>query len=222
MCDVPLMYAGLCSKLDEDEYVEFKMHLKNASYEISQRNEGEVMVRQTQPLSQTICAFLNTDGGRLYIGIDDTGMIRGVHLNNDMKDHYLASLSECLYHFVPPVPPELIKVGFIRVHEFGRLNKRPDPDWPTEKPNDYRGAFAADIKYVCDKEHLLGKQKCPCQLGVNDETNRYLVVVKVLPDPRHVIYRNDEGLVFFRRHGSNKMIPIADLITFHNTLYIEE
>ncbi|KAK6026061.1 divergent AAA domain protein, partial [Ostertagia ostertagi] len=148
MTSTPAIYAGFRTKLDEDEYVEFKMHLKNASYEIPKRTEGDVIIRQTQPLSQTICAFLNTDGGRLYIGIDDTGMVRGVPLNNDMKDHYLASLSECLYHFVPPVPPELIQVGFIRVHEIGRPEKCPDPDWPTEKPDDYYGAFAEDVKYV--------------------------------------------------------------------------
>ncbi|KAK5983082.1 hypothetical protein GCK32_005401 [Trichostrongylus colubriformis] len=222
MSDVPSIYAGFRTKLDENEHVEFKMHMKNASYEIPQKNEGEVMVRQTQPLSQTLCAFLNTDGGRLYIGIDDTGMVRGVHLNNDMKDHFLASLSECLYHFVPPVPPELIRVAFIKVHELGRSDKLPDPDWPTEKPDDFDGTFATDVKYVYDMEHFLGKHKCPCQIGAVEDMNRYLVVVKVLSDPRNVVYRNDEGLVFFRRHGSNKMIPVADILTFHRTPYMED
>uniref|UniRef100_A0A7I4YE49 AlbA_2 domain-containing protein n=1 Tax=Haemonchus contortus TaxID=6289 RepID=A0A7I4YE49_HAECO len=222
MPGAPVIYAGFLSKLDEDEHVEFKMHMKNAAYEFPQKYEGDVMVRQTQPLSQTICAFLNTEGGRLYIGVDDMGTVRGILMNNDIKDHYLASLSECLYHFIPPVPPELIQVGFIRVHELHRFDKGPDPEWPTEKPKDYDGPFVTDVKYVCDEEHFLGWQKCPCQIGVNDTMNRYLIVVKVLPDPKNVIYRNDEGLVFFRRHGSNKMIPIADLVTFHNTTYLDD
>lgn len=216
-----LLYVGQRCTSDENEHIEFKTHMKNSTCEVTLRVEGDVLVRQMQPLSQTICAFLNTDGGRIYIGIDDTGIVRGVPLTNYMKEHYLASLIECLYRFVPRVPPEFIQVRFIRVREPDRPDKCPDPDWPTDT-HAYQGSHLseADRHNVCGYEHIFGRQKCFCESGSNDDANRYVIVVKVLPDPS-VIYRNDEGLVYFRRHGSNKMISIADLLTFHNTPFIE-
>lgn len=36
------------------------------------------------PYFRAICAFLNTDGGRIFLGIDDEGIIRGIRMTASM------------------------------------------------------------------------------------------------------------------------------------------
>ncbi|WKY01634.1 hypothetical protein Q1695_015558 [Nippostrongylus brasiliensis] len=212
-----VLIAGSRCSSDENELIEFKMHLKNSLNEVPRRRDGNVVVRHMQPLSQTICAFLNTDGGRIYIGVEDSGIVRGIPLTHSMKEHYLASLSECLYLFDPKVPPELIQVAFLTVKDPNDPDKRPIPQF-SSYTDEENGVIA---RGQCEFDHQFGPQKCLCEFSVDEDTNRYVVVVKVLPNrEKGVLYRNDEGLVYFRRHGSNKMMPLSDLLAHYSTPYL--
>jgi len=61
----------------ENDYVEFKSSLK-WDYKNNQANKLMEYV-----IAKTISSFLNSDGGKLFIGVDDNGEILG--LNNDYK-----------------------------------------------------------------------------------------------------------------------------------------
>lgn len=47
-----LLYVGQRCTSDENEHIEFKTHMKNSTCEVTLRVEGDVLVRQMQPLSQ--------------------------------------------------------------------------------------------------------------------------------------------------------------------------
>uniref|UniRef100_A0A1I7WTH1 AlbA_2 domain-containing protein n=1 Tax=Heterorhabditis bacteriophora TaxID=37862 RepID=A0A1I7WTH1_HETBA len=69
--------------VDEDLHNEFRMHVRNCLSEIPPRCEANYkgkIVRKMQPNSKTICAFLNTEGGRIYLGINDRGIVRGMRM----------------------------------------------------------------------------------------------------------------------------------------------
>ncbi|VDN21939.1 unnamed protein product [Cylicostephanus goldi] len=120
--DINRIRAGEQCMLDEDMHTEFKMHMKHSLMEIPtacQSYENGRPVRKMQPTSKTISAFLNTEGGTIYVGIDDDAIIHGMRLTDPMKDHFILSLNHCISQFTPPVPPELVQVLFLEIDESG-------------------------------------------------------------------------------------------------------
>ncbi|VDL78328.1 unnamed protein product [Nippostrongylus brasiliensis] len=219
-----VLIAGSRCSSDENELIEFKMHLKNSLNEVPRRRDGNVVVRHMQPLSQTICAFLNTDGGRIYIGVEDSGIVRGIPLTHSMKEHYLASLSECLYLFDPKVPPELIQVAFLTVKDPNDPDKRPIPQFSsyTDEENGVIARGQEPLFHTSRRTSTLMTQ-IPNYLffSANSITSLVHKSAFVLPNrEKGVLYRNDEGLVYFRRHGSNKMMPLSDLLAHYSTPYL--
>lgn len=69
-------------------------------------------------IPKTICGFLNAQGGKLLIGVDDDGNLVG--LNSDYshsrapesRDHYERWFRECLGNKLSTFPVELISIEF--------------------------------------------------------------------------------------------------------------
>ena len=59
---------------EENEYTEFK----NFLYPFSQKNVDEIR--------RQYCGFLNNHGGRIYIGINDFRVVKGIHLEPKTKE----------------------------------------------------------------------------------------------------------------------------------------
>ncbi|MGA3110464.1 MAG: ATP-binding protein [Candidatus Bathyarchaeia archaeon] len=103
---------------DEGQCLEFKATLR---YNIKAADDGHEMadpVLEKEVLS-TICAFLNSEGGTLIIGVkDDDKKVFG--LKNDFrflpkkkdKDGFENYLRESLVHNVQPYIPRLVKIDF--------------------------------------------------------------------------------------------------------------
>ena len=56
-------------------------------------------------LKRQFCAFLNSNGGRIYIGINDNKMINGVSINNKIS-YYESKIIKLVYDFRPKIEPK--------------------------------------------------------------------------------------------------------------------
>lgn len=82
-------------KIFEDHYNEFKQYYK-----------------KIESYTRYICAFLNVRGGTLYLGINDQGLVKGIHLTRKKRDEFLLELDQNLKRFTPPVHADECFVSF--------------------------------------------------------------------------------------------------------------
>ena len=87
----------------EDEFTEFK----NYYLPLTEEKGGE--------LKRQFCAFLNNKGGRLYLGINDQKIVKGVILNYKKCDNLRNLLVNYTYDFYPKCRLDKIKVYFIPI-----------------------------------------------------------------------------------------------------------
>uniref|UniRef100_A0A158PCH0 AlbA_2 domain-containing protein n=1 Tax=Angiostrongylus cantonensis TaxID=6313 RepID=A0A158PCH0_ANGCA len=182
-------------KADEDQFVEFKMHEKISLSEIParcQKWENGHLVRTLQPISKTICAFLNTKGGVIYVGIRDNKEIRGRTFNSDMKDHFLISVHCCVSRFHPPLPEGCVKVGFIDVDGYdGDDNTNiPDVTWTPAQNSGFEVCCEDNCIKAIDEfqqlipqtgvdYHVIGRMGCLCKSDRTDDAKLCVAIIKV-------------------------------------------
>ncbi|CAI2353199.1 unnamed protein product [Caenorhabditis sp. 36 PRJEB53466] len=197
--------------IDEDVHNEFRMHTKLQLTELGRfqsKQDKDGSIRRTlQPISKTICAFLNTDGGRLFLGVDDSKMIKGVAMSKNMIYHFFGSLRHMCEKFKPFNPISRIKVSILEVVPTVDVMqvklKKVDLDKPD--PTDFPKMAS----------HSVGGTFCDCFNEVNQApTKQYLLIVQVAApeaDSPTVLFQNEEGLAYRRRLASNKCIYLDDL-----------
>ena len=83
------------------------IEFKNYSLPLNQDNGDE--------LRQQICGFLNSQGGRLYIGIDDQNTVKGIVLNYKKRDNLRNALINLTYDFYPKCRLDKIFIYFIPI-----------------------------------------------------------------------------------------------------------
>ena len=91
---------------EENEYTEFKYY----SYPFSQEKIDEI--------KRQYCGFLNSQGGRIYIGITDLRVVKGLHLNYKQRDIIKNELVNYTYDFYPKCRIDKINVYFIPIKSF--------------------------------------------------------------------------------------------------------
>ena len=87
----------------EDLYIEYK----NYKLPFSSQNIEEI--------KKQICAFLNSKGGRIFIGIDDNKIVRGIQLDYKKLDETRNNLINYTYEFFPKCRLNKINVLFIPI-----------------------------------------------------------------------------------------------------------
>ncbi|CAI5452096.1 unnamed protein product [Caenorhabditis angaria] len=193
----------------ENVTTEFRMHTKLLIWEVSRhqtKQDKDGSIRRTaQPISKTICAFLNTAGGKIYIGVDDFRMVRGVRLSKNMIQHFFGSFRAMCEQFKPINPMDLIKISIAQVIQTGNEKEAILRDVDINEPD-----FGGEMTH-----HAIGGTYCDC-FKENDRfpTNRYLITIYVKAPKRDaptVIFQNEEGLVYRRRLASNKCVYLDDL-----------
>ena len=88
---------------EEDEYTEFKNYTLPFSPEI------------IYELKRQYCGFLNSHGGRIYIGINDLRIVKGLNLDNTQRDTIRKELVNYLNDFYPECRTNKINVYFIPI-----------------------------------------------------------------------------------------------------------
>ena len=108
MKEIPLkdrayLYSGEDLNDEEDEYTEFK----NYTLPFNQEKIYE--------LKRQYCGFLNSHGGRIYIGINDLRIVKGLHLDNTQIDTIRKELINYINDFYPECRTNKINVYFIPI-----------------------------------------------------------------------------------------------------------
>ena len=85
----------------EDEFIEFK----NYFYPLDEEQKKEI--------KRQYCGFLNSQGGRIYIGINDQKIVKGIELTYKEQDIFRKSLVLYGNEFHPKCGIDKIKVYFI-------------------------------------------------------------------------------------------------------------
>ncbi|KAM6428756.1 schlafen-like protein 1 [Liasis olivaceus] len=66
-------------------------------------------------LRKYVCAFLNSEGGSLFVGVEDNGLVRGVKCNHKEEDRIRLLTDSLLKGFKPQVFPTAYTLSFIPV-----------------------------------------------------------------------------------------------------------
>ena len=98
----------------EDEYIEFK----NYTYPFTQEKIDEI--------KRQYCGFLNSQGGRIYIGINDLKIVKGILLDYKTRDTIRNELINYTYDFYPKCRLNKINVYFIPIKSMQNKNIIPN------------------------------------------------------------------------------------------------
>lgn len=104
--------------MEEDVAHEFKGHRSISIHDIQNIcfNLNQAGARTRNAISITIGAMLNSgQGGTIYLGVTDSGIVKGITLTRYQQDHIEASLEWTLGKFTPPVPDSRYSVAFVPV-----------------------------------------------------------------------------------------------------------
>ncbi|MFA7178756.1 MAG: DUF262 domain-containing protein [Dehalococcoidales bacterium] len=100
----------------ENDYVEFKSSLR-WDYE-----QGIVNKLMESIIAKTIAAFMNSVGGKLFIGVNDDGKVIGIEkdyetLKNKNKDGFLLQLTQIINHYLGKEFNQYINIKIVKVVE---------------------------------------------------------------------------------------------------------
>ena len=109
-------YKGELLIAEEDETIEYKNYKMplDFKYDTSVGNDkhtNEIIFQ----LKKQICGFLNRKGGRIYIGINDSKIVIGNHLNSKDRDKTRNELTNLTSDFFPKCRTEKIRVVYVPV-----------------------------------------------------------------------------------------------------------
>lgn len=118
---------------EEDLLHELKGHRtinsdESNPHHFQETKDGKRLKRTRQQWSKYLCGMLNSgQGGTLYSGILDDGVVSGIMLTQYQKLHVELSLSDTLHRFNPPVPRNMWSLEFIPIMEPDDTEYVPDP-----------------------------------------------------------------------------------------------
>lgn len=66
-------------------------------------------------IDEYVNAFLNTNGGVIYFGVENDGQVSGIQLDRKQRDDLRTRIDQIIKEFTPSVDPDLYKIQFIPV-----------------------------------------------------------------------------------------------------------
>ncbi|MGY5796151.1 ATP-binding protein [Rheinheimera faecalis] len=92
---------GVHCGLEENQTTEFK--------EIKGGNPKQSI---ESPLDKYIISFLNSEGGSIYWGITDAGIVKGIKLTSENRDNINRAISSVLDCIEPPIDPAIVHITY--------------------------------------------------------------------------------------------------------------
>lgn len=202
---------------EEDFTHEFKGHRNICVEDLppwTQESKTERASRRA--VSRSLNAFFNTGkGGTVYLGVLDSGVVKGLQLSEYQKKHVIDSVNDVLSRYVPPVKRHRYSVKFVPVYDSmddgkTRVPKRSEMDLDPAvggRPHEIR-----QHNYCwCDRDAVM-------QYNAGIMHQDYIIEIKIKPwdgndslnkdDVNgklvniHPIHDDEEGNCFFRRQAS--------------------
>jgi len=199
---------------EEDILHELKGHRtinleESNPHHYQETKDGKRMKRTRQQWSKYLCGMLNSgQGGTLYSGILDDGVVSGLMLTKYQQLHVELSLRDTLNRFNPPVSLDQWRLEFIPVLEPDETCYIPDPSpicphlWHLDhKLRTYRYCW-------CDCNAL-------AEFGMGVIFPFYIIQVRILPwrpasNPVSVdqeippLYLAEDGECYIRKHATTE------------------
>lgn len=76
-----------------------------------------------EDLRKYVCAFLNSGGGTLLVGVDNDGIVQGINCSQKQQDHLQLLVDSILKRFHPPLLPHSYSLTFVPVVKAGPDSK---------------------------------------------------------------------------------------------------
>ncbi|KAE8301344.1 putative DNA-binding domain-containing protein [Giardia duodenalis] len=103
----------LPESLRYDDLIDFE---EDKETEFKALQDTKNLIREIRRYSQIyLNAFINTNGGHLFFGIDDSSRIRGFVLSNRQRDQIRLSVSTTINQMTPQIDSKLYSVKFIPI-----------------------------------------------------------------------------------------------------------
>ena len=83
----------------------------------TESNKTELKIELIDNVKKEIIAFLNTDGGVIYVGVEDDGTVVGIS-NRQERDSLELKLSNWIQDAIYPIPSSLVKYYFNKDNVF--------------------------------------------------------------------------------------------------------
>ncbi|XP_066939000.1 schlafen-like protein 2 isoform X2 [Macrobrachium rosenbergii] len=168
--------------MEEDIGHEFKGHRSLSIYDLHNLclNGGPGMERTKNCVSISLCAMLNSgQGGTVYLGVTDSGQVKGISLTRYQKDHVLASLNWTLEKFSPPVLDSRICVDFVLVSS---AKKQTFQDTKDEKVDSTR---RQQLHHVAQPNYCWCDSDAIAQRSMGKLAMLYVVEIHIRPWDAH-------------------------------------
>lgn len=125
----------------------------------NESNKTELKIELIDNVKKEIIAFLNTDGGVIYVGVDDDGTVVGIS-NRQERDSLELKLSNWIQDAIYPIPSSLVNYYFNKDNVFViEVSKGDDkPYYLKEKGPKPSGVFkrvGSSVRKANDSEILL-------------------------------------------------------------------
>ena len=159
------------------------------------------LVCTRQQWSKYLCGMLNSGhGGVLYGGILDNGEVQGFMLSPYQRLHVVLQLQEVLDRFLPPVPPSLVSLQFVRIQEPG-LNEDEMKEAPV-RPEMWRLEHKMRdwARCWCDQE--------ACAAAMYGLLLPWWVIEVTVGEQRRERFAAEDGQVYLRGHGSTELVGL--------------
>ena len=202
------------------------IEFKNYSFPLNEDNSEEI--------KRHLCSFLNSEGGRLYIGIDEKNIVKGITLNYKKRDNLRNYLVNLTYDFYPKCRVDKIFVYFIPIKDPNTKNfiqKKyiikirvypGDPEVLYSMTN--KGGYHSSIRrdgqcIILDSTEIYKEiiHRDELKKVLNDEKNQIIMKENQIKDPEPEVNQQDleendiDDIPVFKKiiieKGNNKNIP---------------
>ncbi|XP_001639777.2 schlafen-like protein 1 [Nematostella vectensis] len=168
------------------------------------RGGGNYLVKRMRSyINEYVCAFLNSEGGRLLIGVEDDCKVCGVECSDQMEDQLRQELDSVIKRFKPPVLPNMYRVNFKSVYK-SLSDVTVENGAPVLTESMFPGS---------NNESVPGPSGLNNRNGVILELTSLKVIELKVDKPKKCpsLYENEEGVVYIRRDGSIQRLRASEI-----------
>ncbi len=144
--------------LGENEKIEFKLSML---YDYEKKGKNKLM---GMIIAKSLSSFMNSKGGIVLIGVDDTGDIRGLEkdletLTNGTLDQFEINFTNIVIQYLGKIPRRYVGIKFVNVGKEDiaiiQVNRSPRPVY---------------VKYKGETKFYVRQGNCSQPLGIEDAT----------------------------------------------------